>query len=35
MDFVRALRAQSPASAQPLIEQLLLGTDVRLLLGEE
>ena len=35
MDFVRALRAQSPASAQPLIEQLLLGTDVRPLLGEE
>ncbi|WP_430456618.1 M1 family aminopeptidase [Rheinheimera sp.] len=34
MDFVRALRAQSPASAQPLIEQLLLGTDVRPLLAE-
>lgn len=34
MDFVRALRAQSPASSQPMIEQLLLGTDVRPLLAE-
>jgi hypothetical protein len=35
MDFVRALQAQSPASALPLIDQLLLGTDVRPLLNEE
>lgn len=35
MDFVRVLRAQSPASKLPLIEQLLLGTDIRQLLNEE
>ena len=35
MDFVRALRGQSPTSAQPLIDQLLLGTDVRPLLAEQ
>ncbi|MDZ7868227.1 MAG: M1 family aminopeptidase [Rheinheimera sp.] len=35
MDFVRALQAQSPASALPLIDQLLLGTDIRPLLNEE
>lgn len=35
MDFVRALRAQSPASKLPLINQLLLGTDIRPLLNEE
>lgn len=35
MDFVRALRAQSPASKLPLIDQLLLGTDIRPLLSEE
>ncbi|HEY0906134.1 MAG TPA: M1 family aminopeptidase, partial [Methylophilus sp.] len=34
MDFVRALQAHSPASALPLIEQLLLGTDIRPLLNE-
>jgi len=35
MDFVRALQAHSPASKLPLIDQLLLGTDVRPLLNEE
>jgi hypothetical protein len=35
MDFVRALQRQSPASALPLINQLLLGTDVRPLLSEK
>lgn len=35
MDFVRALRAQSPASKLPLINQLLLGTDIRPLSNEE
>ncbi len=35
MDFVRALQAHSPASALPLIDQLLLGTDVRPLLQED
>ncbi|WP_348731533.1 M1 family aminopeptidase [Rheinheimera texasensis] len=34
MDFVRALQAHSPASKLPLIEQLLLGTDIRPLLNE-
>ncbi|TXH97533.1 MAG: hypothetical protein E6Q75_04550 [Rheinheimera sp.] len=35
MDFVRALQAHSPASQLPLINQLLLGTDIRPLLDEE
>lgn len=35
MDFVRALQAHSPASKLPLINQLLLGTDIRPLLDEE
>lgn len=34
MDFVRALQAHSPQSAQPLIKTLLLSTDSRLLLEE-